>query len=89
MLREHGHDARRGCQFQGGPDSPDVVCAALPKFHFEVKRVEAGNLYNWVAQATTDAGAKVPVVAHRRNGEEWVAILPMTDFLKLARATNG
>lgn len=85
LLREHGHDARRGCQFQGGPGSPDVVCDSLPGYHFEVKRVQAGNLYTWMAQATEDAGDKrVPVVAHRRNNQEWVAILPMTDFLKLA-----
>lgn len=83
LLREHGYGASRGQQFKGGADSPDVRCDDLGNFHLEVKRVEAGNLYNWLAQAIRDGGQKVPVVAHRRNKQEWVAILRMEDFLNL------
>ena len=36
-------NARRGQQYQGGADSPDVVCG-IPNTHCEVKRVEALNL---------------------------------------------
>lgn len=36
LLREHGFEARRGQQFAGGNDSPDVV-TDLP-CHVEVKR---------------------------------------------------
>src|SRR5665213_4437968 len=79
-LREHGIDARRGRQYSGGDDSPDVICD-IPSIHFEVKRVESGSLYKWLEQAQADAGTKIPVVAHRRNHKEWVAILPLTDFL--------
>jgi len=80
FLRDHGCVARRGRQFQGSDDSPDVVCD-LPGFHFECKRVESGNPYKWLAQATNDAGLKVPVVAHRRNKGHWIAILSLSDFL--------
>lgn len=83
FLREHGFGARRGQQFSGGADSPDVICPDLPGFHFECKRVEAGNPYTWLAQAKRDAGHKVPVVAHRRSRQDWVAILPLDDLLKL------
>jgi Holliday junction resolvase len=85
LLRFHGWDARRGQQFSGGSESPDVVCQPLKDFHFEVKRVEAGNLYKWMAQAKRDAmeGGKVPVVMHRRNREDWMAILPAGLFLEL------
>lgn len=79
-FKARGHDARRGQQFSGGTDSPDVVlnCPALAGFHIECKRVEAGNLYTWLAQASKDAGAtKIPLVVHRRNKKEWVAILPL------------
>lgn len=84
VLREHGFpDARRGQQFKGGTDSPDVV-GFHPDWHPEVKRVERGNLYDWLDQAKRDAGpGKTPVVIHRRNRREWVAILPLEDFLKL------
>jgi len=82
FLRERGYEARRGQQFSGGSDSPDVV-HNIEGVHIEVKRTEAGNLYNWLAQAKRDAKGKVPVVVHRRNKQEWVAILPLEDFLKL------
>ena len=79
-FKERGHDARRGQQFSGGSDSPDVVlnCPALAGFHIECKRVEAGNLYTWLAQAIKDGGTgKIPLVIHRRNKKDWVAILPL------------
>ena len=82
-LKARGHDARRGQQFSGGTDSPDVVCPTLPGIHFEVKRVEKGNLYLWLDQAMRDAGSKVPVVVHRKNKREWVAILSLDELLNL------
>ena len=88
VLKDLGIEARRGQQFSGGKDSPDVV-ADLTGVHFEVKRVQAGNLYNWVAQAQRDGGEKIPVVAHRRNQKDWVAILPMRDLLNLLILREG
>ncbi len=82
FLKERGYEARRGQQFSGGGESPDVV-HNIPGVHFEVKRVEAGNLYNWLAQAQRDAAGKVPIVVHRRSNKEWVAILPLDELLKL------
>lgn len=83
MLRDHGLEARRGQQFHGGGDSPDVVCG-LHDVHFEVKRVEAGNPYFWMEQAIRDAKpGSIPVVAHRKSKQEWLAILPMEDMLRL------
>lgn len=83
FLRAHGFEARRGQQFKGGPGSPDVI--GLPDgYHLECKRVEAGNLYNWMEQARRDAGPGVtPIVAHRKNRQDWVAILPLEVLLKL------
>lgn len=84
FLREHGYDgAYRGQQFQGGKDSPDVVCPGLEMFHFECKRVEAGSPYEWYAQAQRDCGGKVPVVAHRRSRQDWIVVLSLADFLSL------
>lgn len=84
LFRFHGYTARRGQQYDGSSGSPDVVCKELhDDFWFECKRVEAGNLYNWLSQAKRDGGAKVPVVMHRRSREDWVAILPAGLFLQL------
>lgn len=54
-LRANGYQARRGQQFSGSPDSPDVVCDDLAAFHFEVKVVERLNIYDAMAQALRDA----------------------------------
>lgn len=89
FLRGHGFEARRGQQFHGGADSPDIV-SSIPGIHIECKRVEAGNLYVWLAQATNDAPADtVPVVMHRRSRQRWVAVLHLTDFLQLVEKANG
>ena len=86
FLRERGVAARRGQQFSGGTESPDVV-TELKHVHFECKRVEAGNPYDWLAQAQRDCGpAKIPVVAHKRNRKEWIAILPLEELLWLLSA---
>lgn len=83
FLREHGYEsARRGQQFKGGAGSPDVM--GLDGFHVEVKRTEVTSLKDWIAQAKNDAGAgKVPMIAHRKNRGNWIAVLDMEDFLGL------
>lgn len=86
FLKERGLEARRGQQFKGGTDSPDVVCAGLTRVHFEVKRVECFELYKAVEQATRDAnGVNLPIVAHRRNNKDWIAVVPMEDMIKLLK----
>ena len=84
LFREYGFtEAKRGQQYHGGPDSPDVV--GVPGLHIEVKRTERLNLYDALAQAKRDAGEELPVVIHRKNDSEWVVILSFDDFMKLYR----
>ncbi len=71
LLRVHGFDARRGVQFAGGADSPDVVSDALGWLHIEVKRVQNLNLAEACAQARRDCGGKPWIVAHRQNRGPW------------------
>lgn len=91
FLTTHGFDARRGQQFAGGADSPDVVCPTLAAlFHPEVKRVEALRLYPAMTQARGDAPeGRVPYVAHRTNRQDWVVIMTATDWLDLVRRAHG
>ena len=79
ILREHGYDARRGQQFHGGQDSPDVI--GIPGYHIEVKRTEHFNLYDALEQSKRDAGTDKPIVIHRKNRGEWVVIQPLEDWL--------
>lgn len=91
FLKERGILGRRGQQYEGSSDSPDVIAhGCLTGFHLEVKRVQAGSLYSWLDQACKDADlAKVPVVAHRRNNKRWVAILDLRDFVNLVEQACG
>lgn len=92
VLRAAGFgEARRGQQFAGGGASPDVVCPEMPSIHWECKRVEAGNPYKWLEQAIRDASgggivpSLMPVVAHKRNGQDWIAILLLDDLIQLLK----
>lgn len=88
LMRSHGFPARRGVQYQGGPDSPDVV--GLDGFHNEVKRTEAFRLYPALEQAKTDRkSGDIPVVWHRANGRPWVVVLDAEDFLTLVRVMRA
>ena len=88
--KERGREweARRGQQFSGSPDSPDVV-TNLP-YHFEVKRVERLNIDNVMKQAEGECGDKPPLVAHRKNGGPWmVTMLAPTFFNLIAEGKNN
>ncbi|HWV98528.1 MAG TPA: hypothetical protein VNZ64_02430 [Candidatus Acidoferrum sp.] len=97
-LRANGYDARRGQQFSGSPDSPDVVCEALPWIHFEVKAVERLNIEDAMEQARRDCRGvvisnqssveKVPVVAHRRRFRAWLVTMDAETFFRLIRGDH-
>ena len=76
--------ARRGRQYSGSPDSPDIVCESLPGIHCEVKAVERLNLDEAMRQAVLDAGPKIPYVAHKKNRGEWMITLRARDLKSYA-----
>ena len=76
-------EARRGRQYRGTDESPDVL-TDIHGVHIEVKRTEALRLYEALEQAIGDAGEKVPVVLHRANRRPWVAIVRLDDLPRLA-----
>lgn len=80
-LRERGHEARRGQQFAGGTDSPDVVSDI--GVHLEVKRTERLCLWDAVDQASRDCGGKPWAIPHRKNGRDWVVIVDAEEWLRL------
>jgi len=73
-----GTNCRRGVQYQGGPDSPDVV--GIPGIHFEVKRCESLSIYTAMDQAERDSGIDVPCVLHRRNHRGWLFVVQADDL---------
>lgn len=87
-LREHGFtEARRGQQFHGGADSPDVV--GLTGFHIEVKRVERLDLNAAMEQSIADSAAdEIPIVVHRRDRDYWKVTMRLDDFMEVINGTR-
>lgn len=84
-LRQYGYDARRSVQYNGKAEEgqPDIL--GLPKIHVECKRTEKLNLYDAVEQAKRDSKGteNLPVVFHRRNNCEWLAIMTFNDWMEM------
>lgn len=85
LLKSYGFEARRGQQFAGGGDSPDVV-HNIPGLHIEVKRTEQLNMYAALEQADNDSKmGEYPVVFHRKNNQPWVVVMGAEEFLSLIK----
>ena len=69
-------EARRGRQFQGSDDSPDVL-ADIEDVHVEVKRTEVLRLHEALAQAVEDAGER-----RKRFARRGKSALDLLDELK-------
>jgi Holliday junction resolvase len=84
-LIEHGYDVRRSVQYNGKKEEGQADLLGLPGIHIECKRVEALRLYDSVEQAKRDSKGKdeIPVVFHRKNDCEWLAIMTLDDFMKI------
>ena len=97
MLHDRGYPVYRNNQrYIGGMENPDICLRMNGKeFHCEVKRTEKFHLYAAMEQAIKDSnGKRPPLVLHRRNRGEWLAIMRLDDFLDLSEkrrksAENG
>lgn len=85
ICREQGYDCRRTAQYCGNTgDAADVT--GLPGIHVEVKRVERLNVSEAMGQAIRDAkSGDIPLVAHRRSHEPWLATMRLEDWFELYR----
>ena len=92
ILRAAGINAYRHDQmFIGGKGNPDVEAEVFGlRMHIEVKRVERLNVPEAVHQAVRDAAeGYFPVVAHRRNREQWLLTMPLESFLAAVKELGG
>lgn len=77
-----GYECRRGQQ-HSGVEGRDVV--GPEGLHVEVKRNERLNVEAALRQAERDAQRDdVPIVMHRRNGDDWKITLRAKDITRLA-----
>lgn len=74
--------ARRSQQYSGEGHTADVV--GLPNLHVEVKRVEKLNIEKAMDQCYRDKREyEIGIVAHRKNGKEWLITLGFDDFMEI------
>lgn len=86
LFVERGYVARRGRQFSGSADSPDVEIdgEAGAILHLEVKLGQAPSIFKAMEQCESDRGpGQSPVVFLRRNGEEWLITMREDLFFEL------
>ena len=82
-FKEYGYDARRSVQYNGKAEEGQPDLLGVPGIHIECKRTERLDLYGAVDQAKRDTKGDIPVVFHRKNDCEWLAIMTFNDFVKI------
>jgi hypothetical protein len=86
-LREYWPEAARNID-QFREDKRDVI--AVNGVHWQIKRVEALNIWTALAQAEGEASPlDIPVVAFRRNRSKWFAALPADELIALLRLKDS
>lgn len=83
ICEKWGVHARRGRQYSGSPDSPDVVCD-IDGVHVEVKMREREAVRQWAQEAREDAGPLLPIVLHRKSRGGWLLTLYAEDAVRFA-----
>lgn len=85
LKKDYGYDARRGQQYCGANGDADVV--GLPGIHIEAKHQERMQLYDWMAQAKSDAkDGEIPAVFHKKNNCEILVTVPLDEFMKIYKS---
>lgn len=91
-----GVPLRRGIQFKGTQDSPDIDGLGEYGLYCECKRTESTaskSLYSAIAQAVGDSGSLTPFVATRRNREDWLVVVKLSDLVdfcnRISNIANG
>lgn len=86
LFKKEGFEAKRGVQYQGGTDSPDVKVDTNIPLHIEVKRCETFRLEAAIKQAKDDAEYyQLPIVFHRKNGTKWAVVMESDCFFELLK----
>ena len=80
LCKEHGFNTRRSQQYSGINGDADVV--GLEGIH-----IERLNISNAMKQAIRDSKeGEIPIVAHRKNRENWKVTMKLDDWFKFYKA---
>lgn len=85
-FKDYGFEVRRGQVFN---HESDMI--GLKGIHPEVKRVEKLNVWAAMEQAVTESLIRkdgVPTLFHRRNREDWLVTMRLSDWIELYKDWN-
>jgi|TARA_R100001463_G_scaffold2960_3_gene12258 Holliday junction resolvase len=94
ICTNEGYPAHRTAQVAGNFNAisegvPDVICASLPLFHFEVKAGARPHLWNAVEQAIRDKKTEqFAIAALHKDRHPWMVGMPCDDFFRLVRGDH-
>ena len=81
--------ARRAQQYAGHETAADLVCEGLDGVMVEVKRRQQMNIHKVMKEAqATSTDAQLPMILHRKDGEEWLLTIRLEDLPKALEKLN-
>ena len=85
ILKAFGWTGARRNWMSGGQGGGDII-GGPADVHIEVKHHERCSIWEWIAQAESEARpTDVPCVVFRRNRSGWYACVPFEEYLTLVR----
>jgi hypothetical protein len=89
VLKElFGWDASRSQQYNGNAGDSDLIVRQIPGLFLECKRVQSLNLSKAMALAVEQAGPKLPAVFHRKDREDWMITVRLSDLTALSQMVS-
>lgn len=85
LLKRFGFSARRGQQFKGTKDSPDII-HNMTGFYIEVKLRQSFNLHDTIDTADSEKPeGDTSLVFHRKNQKRWLVTMDAEEFMSFMR----
>lgn len=83
-----GWEAARSQQYNGNAGDSDLIVRQMPGLFLECKRVQSLNLSKAMELAVEQAGPKLPAVFHRKDREDWMLTIRLSDLTALSRMVS-
>ena len=81
--------ARRAQQYCGHETAADLVCEGLDGVMVEVKRRQQMNIHKVMKESQAHCTeAMLPLILHRKDGEEWLLTIRLEDLPKALEKLN-
>lgn len=85
IFRKRGFKAKRGVQYRGGLNSPDINVEETDAFiNHEVKNMVRVDVYKALEQSHVDAGPdRVGVVVYKCSRKPWLVAMSLFDYINI------